>query len=687
MLITDESKGAADGKEYDELQAMVAVGSEFITYKDHESTIQKSGEFVRITKEPGDTLPRFALLHETTSVFDEAWRAVPGYELRAAAGSPTPLKLRKRSRLYVSETDTTNGDLPFREINGYKTQTRIPRHHGYIEEGRHPSSLNAMREVAYTMQAGKRRLFSTGDGKLVLVREVHNPGDPRHFNDSIGKPEATPQPHTKRSGLRAARVEVVELNPTNGKDATKPLFSFDVYSGLDFQPSPKNLSDSIRLTADMYSGAIGDSGTVYAAFSGVLYGSSMSVIDHLVPAGGDASDTYAVAEPSRTKHPDGREYTSIIAVFPAPDDVYDSRGSGPYRLTCKRTTPGGGVALNKIAFPPLPHLPKHYLAARGMCLYRLSPTRVVLNVLVHAMQFGADGTVQASAGDSFFMWSDNNGESWTYSPVTPGWVGIGPYGGTLVKDANSLIAFSWWKNYGAEQIEVHRVTSTGTTKIAAIAGATFSSGLMQSGTWEKQIPYTPTGFGGAVYRKTTTGKKKRLWMQFDPDWYYAQEETYVLNYPGSRPLLMVSDNNGLTWTRRFLPSVWAFRVGFVVSVDESTLAVPIYSARKARGKSIVATIYTSKDGGDTWKASGAQIALHGETHVDGQIVIGAQYQNSRDEWKYEQDLNSSATEFNRGELLPMVALRDADGEVLPANPARPWMNDYKIGVPEYAEQT
>ena len=68
-------------------------------------------------------------------------------------------------------------------------------------------------------------------------------------------------------------------------------------------------------------------------------------------------------------------------------------------------------------------------------------------------------------------------------------------------------------------------------------------------------------------------------------------------------------------------------------------------------------------------------------------MIGAQYQDSRDEWKYEQDLNSSATEFNRGELLPMIALRDDDGEVLPANPARPWMNDYKIGVPEYAEQT
>ena len=57
---------------------MVAVGSEFITYKDHESTVQKSGEFVRITKESNDALPRFALLHETTSVFDEAWRREVG---------------------------------------------------------------------------------------------------------------------------------------------------------------------------------------------------------------------------------------------------------------------------------------------------------------------------------------------------------------------------------------------------------------------------------------------------------------------------------------------------------------------------------------------------------------------------------------------------------------------------------
>lgn len=683
MLIFDDTNGQSGAKERDRLDAMLAVGSEFMTSSDDESTIKKSGEFIRIEKEPNDTLPRFVLPHETTSVFNEAWRAVSGYELREAAGNLAALKLRKRSRLYVSEIDLTNGDLPFREIRGYKTQTRIPRHYGYGGDGRHPSSLDAMREAAYTMQAGKRRLFPTGDGKLFLVREVHNPGDPRHFNDSVGRLESYPQLHSKRSGLRAARVEVVELDPTSGKDAAKPLFTFDVHSGLSFQPSPKTFSGARRLTTDIYSGAIGEPGYVYAAFSGVLYGSALGVVDNLVPTGGDASDTYAIAEPARARHTDGKEYTSIIAVFPAPDDVYDSRGSGPYRLTCKRTTPDGGVALNKITFPPLPHLPGHYLAARGMCLYRLSPTRVVLNVLVHLMQFGADGIRDADVGDSFFMWSDDNGRSWTYRPAAPGWIGIGPYGGVLVRDANSLLAFSWWKGYGEEQIEVHEVTSTGTARIAVLAGTAFSSGLMEAGWWERIVPYIPTGFGGAVYRKTTTGKKKRLWMQFDPEWYYAQEKTYVRNYPGSRPMLMVSDDNGLTWSRRFLPSVWAFRVGFVVSVDESTLAVPVYSARETRGGAIVATIYISKNGGDTWGASGAQITLPSETYVDGRIVFGERYMNSHGEWKYEQDLDSSVTEFNRGELLPMIALRNADGKILPANPARPWMNDYRFKEPNY----
>lgn len=64
-------------------------------------------------------------------------------------------------------------------------------------------------------------------------------------------------------------------------------------------------------------------------------------------------------------------------------------------------------------------------------------------------------------------------------------------------------------------------------------------------------------------------------------------------------------------------------------------------------------------------------------------MFGERYMNSHGEWKYEQDLDSSVTEFNRGELLPMIALRNADGKILPANPARPWMNDYRFKEPNY----
>jgi hypothetical protein len=97
------------------------------------------------------------------------------------------------------------------------------------------------------------------------------------------------------------------------------------------------------------------------------------------------------------------------------------------------------------------------------------------------------------------------------------------------------------------------------------------------------------------------------------------------------------------------------------------------------------TIYTSKDGGDTWKATEHKVNLPGETYIDGQTVIGAQYQRTppAPQPLLEQDIFDTALRYNRGELLPMVALRDAGGKLLPANPARPWMNDYRIKEPEY----
>ena len=688
MLIFDDSKGASDGKEKDQLQAIVAVGSEFITYRDAESTVQKSGEFVRIEKESSDPQPRFVLLHETSQTYrqdNDTITDLTGNELLNLAPN---VKLRKRSRLYMSEVDSVNGDLPFREIGGFKSSTRISRFHYisvYSGVQEIPRNYYGLAEANYTAQAGKRRLFPKGDGKLLLVREVAIPGDPRYFMDYMRSLRTSPQPHTKNRGLRAARVEMVEVNPTSGA-VSAPVFSFDVHSGLSFDPTPRFFSIA-GLTEEMY-----DSSQVYGSYSGVMFGSCLNIPSVLrVPQGGDASDTYAVAEPAVTKHPDGREYTSIIAVYPASDDVYDSRGAGPYRLTCKRTTVGGGVALNKISFPALPHLPRNYLAARGMSLHRLSPTTVVLRVNVHAMWFvGGSGaaTDNALASDAFFMWTNNNGETWTYAPVTPGFPGVFPYGGMLVKDKNTLLAFSWFNDASqSNTTQVHSITASGTAQIAVIPASTFNAGLLTPGTSQLLVPYVPVGFGGAVYRtdpQDKKKKKKRLWMQFDPYWIYRETLPQGLQYPSSRPMLLVSDDGGATWSRRFLPTPWSFRAGFVVAISEKTLAVPVLAPRKARGSPVIASIFLSEDGGDTWKKTNFTITLPGETWTDGQIVVGEQYwYPPRSEFRQEQDVSDSALRYNRGELLPMIALRDADGKLLPANPARPWMNNHNIKEPEY----
>lgn len=683
MLINDDSKGTSDGKERDQLQAMIAVGSEFMTYRDSESTVQRSGEFVRIEKESGDTQPRFLLMHETAQTYREENGMLfdlTGNELRSL---PPSTKLRKRSRLFMSEIDTAAGDLPFREIGGFKTQSRIPRYRGFAIYTT-PRSYEATAESQYTAQAGKRRFFAKGDGKVILVREVSFPDDARYFNDSD---RAIVDGFSKKRGLRAARVELVEVNPTSGSTSA-PIFSFDVHSGLGFSPAEKFFSNTIRnSSADMY-----NDNNVFAAFSGVFYGSSlMSANSNTVPIGGDASDTYAVCEPGIAKHIDGREYTSLIAVYPAPDDVYDSRGSGAYRLTVKRTTVGGGIAMGKINFPPLPTRPQHYLAARGMSLHRLGPSTVVLRVNVHVMQFGAGGTLQPSSSDSFFMWSQNNGETWTYVAPSIGYIGVGPYGGLLVRDKDTILAFSSYSNFLLNPVEVHRVTITGTTLLSTIPGSVFGAGLMRqnvSGTYSLTA-YMPVGFGGVVYRRTAEGKKKRLWMQFDPQYIYSEDTVVAgnkinLDYPGLRPMLVVSDDGGLTWSRRLLPSVWSFRVGFVVSIDEKTLAVPVLSARKEYGATVRATIYLSDNGGDSWKATGAQITLPNETWADGQIVVGGTYVHPvYGTTLFQQDIGDAVQQFNRGELLPIVALRDADGNLLPSNPARPWMASHQFKEPSY----
>lgn len=678
MLIFDDSKGTSDGKERDQLQAMIAVGSEFITYTDAESTVQKSGEFARIEKNSSDPAPRFCLLHETSEAHTEDGRALTGNELRTVAPN---VKMRKRSRIYVSEQDPETGDLPFFQLGGFKASSRIPRYQSLAID--HPRNFSGAYEANYTAMSGKRRLFPTGDGGLLLLKEIHYPSDPRWFADQMSEQDPT-YGFTRNRGLRAARVELVEISPVSGVEG-KSVFGFDVHSGLLGYPGKRFASPSVRTTSEMFEPT--DGGRVFAAFAGVNFGSSLDApaVGGL-PAGGDASDTYAVSEPSVAKV-DGKDHHALFAVYQAADDVYNQNSSGAYRLTCKYLLADGTPAFTKINFPPIPgsNGTKHYLAARGMSLHRVSPTRVALRVNVHVMQYGAGGALQASAGDSFFTWTNDNGATWTYVQATFGWFGVGPYGGVLARDKDSLLAFSWYPfNGSVTASNVHKVTPSGTALVSSIPGSLFNAGLMTPYSGDSySVNYFPVGFGGAVDRIVNKKRKRRLWMQFDPSWVYDAANPRNIMYPGARPQLAVSDDNGVTWQRRFLPTPWPFLAGFVVSIDEKTLAMPVSAARKEFGTPLKTTIYVSKDGGDTWKASGAKATLPGESWSDGQIVIGAPYLDNRDVTRFEQDLVDTCTSFNRGELHPLISLRDASGKLLPANPARPWMNDYRFKEPDY----
>lgn len=63
----------------------------------------------------------------------------------------------------------------------------------------------------------------------------------------------------------------------------------------------------------------------------------------------------------------------------------------------------------------------HHRHAACLCT-AWSPTTVALRVNVHVMQYGAGGSIQAVNSDAFFMWTQNNGETWTYAHVTAGFL-------------------------------------------------------------------------------------------------------------------------------------------------------------------------------------------------------------------------------------------------------------------------
>ena len=662
-----DSDARASSREHDKLEGALRVGNEFMTQRSVEGRVQRSGEFVRIDRNPTDPVPRFCLLHESA----QAW-GTDGAPLSEGEflGTPPDTKLPRRSRLFVAETDG-GVELPFLKRSGFRKASKLPRAHG-VPVG--PTrALHGMRNASYTNQEGKRRVFPLGDGRLLVVREVAPQGDTRYWYGQAE--EARDGWLTKERGVRASTVQLVAADATTGADLSV-LMSFSIHSGLGFDITPLGVSSAG--TDVMY-----DSLNVYNALAGVMFGRSLYLAKVGTPSlGGDSGDTYAVAPPAVVADGNGGVYLSLVAVYPAAGDTRDSLSAGPYRLTCKYTTPIGTEGVSTITLPPIPNSKlsgKHYFAAAGMQLHRTSPATVVLQLYAHAMQYGTEAATDAASLACLFFWSSDNGASWVATPTSGGNYPVGvAYGGVMVRDKNTLLAFSSGDAF-TDHVRVWAVTRSGTSEVSRISSAAFNAGLMNPA----NTPYEAFGLGGAVYRKVNSARQKRLWMQFDPYWLYAADVPSAIDYPSGRPMLMVSDDGGSSWSRRYLPSEWCFLVGFVVAISEYELAVPVLSKRKATG-GVKATIHISKDGGDTWKKTGHEVALPPYTFADGRIVIGrwlAPPEVHESFHRFDQDIGDSRTTFNRGELHPLITLRDAMGRIAPADPARPWIADQRFQEP------
>lgn len=665
MLLFDDSKGTADGKEASALHAMLAVGNEFMTFDDGVSMVQRSGEFVRIEKKQDEeVLTRFLLMHETSDTFTSDWSAVltDGEYFNLAPEA----KLARRTLFFTSES-SGNDYKAFKPASGTPELIRTPRFTRIVDDTtvyRHPWMLDSN----FTAIGGARRIFPLGDGSVYLVRDVEERAG-RYYYGAGGDGR-----RTRGVRVREITISVMGVEPFAVK---RVAFSFPVRGGLS-QDVTGLISSTLNPTvAPDYV----DSGRVYYSTAGTWWGENPdSATSHLIPRGGDHGALFALAEPAVTKDENGKQYTAMVAVFAGDDDVSYAPSSAAYRLTCRRTLANGGTTDSKIIFPGLPGAAR-YITPRAMTLHRHSPTQLSLRVLFGTSASGyPSDSVSPLVASTLVSWSENNGATWSAGYEIAGAANIG-YGGCLAAGKDELLLFQYIPDTVPTSATVIRATPSGQSVVGSIYRATLLAGLFDDSLYG--IPFVPRGFGGVVYRNTPAGRIKRLWMQYDPMWVYKAETAQNLTYPGARPCLVVSDDDGDTWQRRLLPTEWGFRAGFVVSAGPTELAMPVLSARGGSGESVPATVYLSKDGGDSWKPTGAKATLPGTTRADGNIVIGQVLGSGPPgpRPRQMQDISDAWTEYNPGELHPLIVLRDKDGKPLNSNPARPWMVDARIQEP------
>ncbi|MFA5386801.1 MAG: hypothetical protein WC322_00180 [Candidatus Paceibacterota bacterium] len=672
MLIFDDSEGQSDIKEKDTLDAMLAVGSEFMTDSDDESTVQRSGEFVKIEKEPGsEPFPRHLLLHETCDVFTKAGVYLGDNDYFNLSDES---QLDRRTLWYVAGFDgESQQGTAFREKRG-PDMVRMPRCAGQSD----PSGakvLFGLYERSHTAIHGKRRMFVQDDGKVLVLRDVVQRGGRFYYG-------AQTDSFTSVRSARVSQVELVPYDPQTGKTAA-PIFAFPVFSGVSVDVTeglPKLRSNvSVDPALPMY-----DATRIYNITTGALGGMDFDFqVSNSTPYGGDPGAVHDVCPPAMAKTADGKLYQSIIAVYAGDDDVRAPASAGAYRLTCKYTTLDAGAKTTKIVIPDpswIGTYPGYYYAVSQVELVRTAPTKAFLYVRAHVMQGGAKSTyVSATDQAVLYYCTADAGATWTLLPTLVGMVPT--LGGMLARDEDTLLTFETMPDYPTAALNVRAITPSSISVIGSIPLSAFYDDLFDPGF--VRVPYLAFGFGGVTYIRKNDQTIKRLWMQFDPRWYYEDGSAFNLTYPASRPLLMVSDDGGKTWARRFLPTPWAFLAGFVVSTGPGELAVPVQSPRVEGAKNLTVTIYRSRNGGDTWTAdANAQARLTARTRIDGGVVIGRRIGSGHQE-RYEQDLSDCWLEYNRGELAPMLTLRDEQGRFLNSDPARPWVVDARKDKPIY----
>lgn len=660
MLIHKDLKGSAGGAEHTALGGLLAVGNEFMTDRNETSEVQRSGEFATMTRREGGFV-QLVTMFESAEGRGPRGALLDDKQTYAQRSEKDPYGTKHRSRLLTAAFDTYAGEQDFEPVA--RSMSRLPRFvqaQASHRDGR-PEAID------YATKNGRRRLFSLGDGKLALVRELSDPDDTRYFMgvDQLGG-------SYRRS--RVTGVELVKVDADTGS-FQGVLFRFDVHSGLGFDPGSGSMfQPGFRVESTRDDLGLYDATRIFTPRVGYMWGRRLSNAN----LSADPSATYGIAEPALASD-GGRDYLSIVAVHGLPANSPDLQTSLLTSLTCSYTSPGGEVGQSTIALPPMLAGAGRFYSARAIELVRVSPTNLVLRVDVTAQSINTGDAPQPGIAKAIY-WSGDNGRSWALLDQSPlvGDVEV-PYLGPVMARGDGTGLMSVGMNRldvsgMPASIPLFSVSATGFARVGEYLRSRLNDGLWQETTSSpfSPIPYHEAGASGGV----RVDKKELLWVQIDPNWCEfgigpGGAPAQMLANPASRAMLLVSDDDGVTWQRRFLPAELPQNVGFCVGINRGTLMLPVYSPRKLTDddelKPLSVTFYLSKDGGVKWTKARRKLTLPDAAFVDGWVLKGTNaYQ-----------LAEIANDINRGELFPVVSVRDSEGAPLPINPSRPWLADHK----------